>query len=110
MLGICTVTKSTYVSLLNRVAERLLQAEARRDGRVMAYWQSVEIWLKVRMYYAALNVRVPVTASGNGDERPRPSSGSVFGKPATTSATAETLARQGDQSRAADRKTWGEME
>ena len=53
MLGICTVTKSTYVSLLNRVAERLLQAEARRDGRVMAYWQSVEIWLKVRMYYAA---------------------------------------------------------
>ena len=39
----------------------------------------------------ALAVRVPVVAGGNGEERPRPSMGSAFGKPAQVKATAATL-------------------
>jgi len=42
----------------------------------------------------AVSVRVPFMAAGAGEVKPRPSMGSAFGRPATTAATNEALARQ----------------
>lgn len=42
MFGLCTVTKSTYRRLLNRVAEKLY-------GRNAARWEKVESWLLARL-------------------------------------------------------------
>ncbi len=55
-----------------------------------------------------VNVRVPVTAGGSGEEKPRPSMGSAFGKPAQVAATAAALAK-GRSDRMRDAVRAGQM-
>lgn len=43
-------TVSTFRTLLGRVAEKQLEAEARRKSDAIERWQKVESWLRYRMH------------------------------------------------------------
>lgn len=58
--------------------------------------------------HAALAVRVPVIASGSGEECPRALMGSAFGKPQQVKATATALAKQNADTIRAKHKAWGQ--
>jgi hypothetical protein len=64
----------------------------------------------VSEWHFAVGVRVPVVAGGNGPEKVRPSSGTLFGKPDTVKRTGEVLAKQTADHIAMSRKAYAAAE
>jgi hypothetical protein len=81
-----------------RTGERIRETEAQPtafqvigDGPAL---RSLTTHPCVAEWAYAMAVRVPVIAGGNGEEKPRPSSGTSFGKPNQVKATQTQLAKQ----------------